>query len=342
VKMEDKDLSKLSLEELVALGKTYGLDDECRIKMVQIDALVVMKIIKHCRENLPELVTGQLLGLDFDSSLEVTNCFPFPQRSDEEEESEAEAGAEYQMEMMRSLREVNTDHNAVGWYTSTYLSYFPSASINDQFKYQTAITKCVVLVYDPLKATQGELALKAYRMTDAFMKLYSTNNFTHESLANSRLAFNSIFEEIPIKITNSHLLKAFLFDLEKSGSVVDAATEFERLDLATNPFLEKNLEVLIQCVDDFANEQNKYQNYQKNLARQQQYLNKKKQAGYNLEDLNFKPIQPPSQLESLLLTNQISNYCDQITRFAGQSANKLYALQGLAEDQSSSSASTSE
>jgi translation initiation factor 3 subunit H len=284
-----------------------------------------MKIIKHCRENLPELVTGQLLGLDFESSLEVTNCFPFPQRSDDdEEESEAEAGAEYQMEMMRSLREVNTDHNAVGWYTSTYLSYFPSGSINDQFKYQTAITKCVVLVYDPLQATQGQLALKAYRMTDAFMKLYSSNNFTHErylicyfrmiwesfelnnrryiwacifslicqteysnsiillflwldnlySLANSRLAFNSIFEEIPIKITNSHLLKAFLFDIESSRTI-DAVTEFERLDLATNPFLEKNLEVLIQCVDDFSNEQNKYQNYQKNLARQQQYLNKK-------------------------------------------------------------------
>jgi hypothetical protein len=37
---DDRDLSKLSLEELVALGKKYGLDDECRIKLVQIDALV--------------------------------------------------------------------------------------------------------------------------------------------------------------------------------------------------------------------------------------------------------------------------------------------------------------
>jgi hypothetical protein len=45
-----------------------------------------------------------------------------------------------------------------------------------------------------------------------------------------------------------------------------------------------------------------------------------------------------------LLTNQMSNYCDQITRFAGQSANKLYALQGLASEEASTSggASTSE
>ena len=38
----------------------------------------VLKIIKHCEEFAPALVTGQLLGLDVGSDLEVTNCFPFP------------------------------------------------------------------------------------------------------------------------------------------------------------------------------------------------------------------------------------------------------------------------
>lgn len=38
----------------------------------------VLKIIKHCNEFSPALVTGQLLGLDVGSVLEVTNCFPFP------------------------------------------------------------------------------------------------------------------------------------------------------------------------------------------------------------------------------------------------------------------------
>lgn len=39
---------------------------------------VALKIIKHCKECMPALVTGQLLGLDIGSILEVTNCFPFP------------------------------------------------------------------------------------------------------------------------------------------------------------------------------------------------------------------------------------------------------------------------
>ena len=38
----------------------------------------MLKIIKHCKEFAPTLVTGQLLGLDVGSVLEVTNCFPFP------------------------------------------------------------------------------------------------------------------------------------------------------------------------------------------------------------------------------------------------------------------------
>jgi len=41
---------------------------------------VALKIIKHCKECMPALVTGQLLGLDIGSILEVTNCFPFPVR----------------------------------------------------------------------------------------------------------------------------------------------------------------------------------------------------------------------------------------------------------------------
>lgn len=64
-----------------------------------------MKIVKHCKEHLPQLVTGQLLGLDYDQTLEVTNCFPFPSVSSMEgDDYEADGGADYQFEMMRALR----------------------------------------------------------------------------------------------------------------------------------------------------------------------------------------------------------------------------------------------
>ncbi len=52
--------------------------EEKALRELRLDGSVVLKIVKHCQESQPFLVTGQLLGLDIGSSLEVTDCFPFP------------------------------------------------------------------------------------------------------------------------------------------------------------------------------------------------------------------------------------------------------------------------
>jgi hypothetical protein len=53
---------------------------ETVVRSVQLDGQVVLKIMQHCDSALPNIVTGQLLGLDVGSMLEVTDCFPFPVR----------------------------------------------------------------------------------------------------------------------------------------------------------------------------------------------------------------------------------------------------------------------
>ena len=51
--------------------------------------------------------------------------------------------------------------------------------IESQLAYQSKIEESVVLVYDPLaSATSGKLVLKAFRLSDAFMKEYSPSTFT--------------------------------------------------------------------------------------------------------------------------------------------------------------------
>jgi translation initiation factor 3 subunit H len=148
------------------------------VRQVQLEALVVLKIIKYCREALPALVTGQLLGLDVEDRLEITNCFPFPSRDAVEEPGEQE-GADYQIEMMRHLRLVNIDHNTAGWYQSTYFgSYISQSTIETQFSYQEAIDKSVLIVYDPVRSDQGYLALKALRLTPSFMQIYREHRFS--------------------------------------------------------------------------------------------------------------------------------------------------------------------
>lgn len=323
---------------------------DSRLDVVQLEGLVILKIIKHCKEHVPESVTGQLLGMDVGATLEVTNSFPFPTRDTSDAsasdstgdsgagaaEDNAESGAEYQLEMMRCLREVNVDSNTVGWYQSTYLGSFVNESmIETQYNYQVTIPKAVLVVYDSLRTKQGALSLKAYRLTAAFMALYKSATFTQESLRDAGLSFADVMEEVPTVIHNSHLINAFLYESEADPKI---PLDFERLDLSTNPFLEKTFELMSEYLDDLSQEQNKYAYYQRTLARQQAqqqaYFNRRKQQGLDDDDDTtanplFKPIPSPSRLDALLITNQINNYCHQVNQFAGNSFSKLFLLNSV-------------
>uniref|UniRef100_A0A0C9RGM9 Eukaryotic translation initiation factor 3 subunit H n=1 Tax=Wollemia nobilis TaxID=56998 RepID=A0A0C9RGM9_9CONI len=317
------------------------------LRVVQIDGLVVLKIIKHCKECMPALVTGQLLGLDIGSVLEVTNCFPFPSRGAEEEDEADADGANYQLDMMRCLREVNIDNNTVGWYQSTYMGSFQTVELIDTFmNYQENIRRCVCIIYDPVRSGQGVLALKALKLQDSFMELYKNQEFTGEKLREKNLTWVDIFEEIPVKISNSALVSAFMAELETDSPVTQG--DYDKLVLSTNPFIEKNLEFLIECMDDLSGEQQRFQYYYRNLQRQQSqqqaWLQKRradnlarKAAGEEPlpeEDPTnpvFKPIIEPSRLDSYLIINQVASYCDQIKGFSGQSFNRLYLMDAVQE-----------
>ncbi|XP_072071400.1 eukaryotic translation initiation factor 3 subunit H-like isoform X2 [Arachis hypogaea] len=310
------------------------------LRVVQMEGLVILKIIKHCKDHSPSLVTGQLLGLDVGSVLEVTNCFPFPMR-EEDEEIEAD-GANYQLEMMRCLREVNVDNNTVGWYQSTLLGSFQTVELIETFmNYQENIRRCVCIIYDPSRADQGVLALKALKLSDAFMELYRSNNFTGEKLREKNLSWVDIFEEIPVSsISLTFMLSTAVFPLQ---------CDYDRLQLSTSSLMERNMEFLIECMDDLSLEQQKFQFYYRSLSRQQAqqqaWLQKRrvenmsrKAAGEDPlpeEDPSnpiFKPLPEPSRLESFLITNQISNYCNQINGVSGQSFNRLYLMKALHEE----------
>ncbi|KAL8513310.1 hypothetical protein ACS0TY_019496 [Phlomoides rotata] len=130
-----------------------------------------------------------------------------------------------------------------------------------------------------------------------------------------------------IKVSNSALINAFMTELEADTPVTQC--DYDRLQLSTSPFLERNVEFLIECMDDLSMEQQKFLFYYRNLSRQQAqqqawYQKRKaenaarKNAGEEPlpeEDPTnaiFKPIPEPSRLDSFLITNQISNYCNQI------------------------------
>lgn len=313
------------------------------IKSVQLDGQVVLKIVQHCNESLPQLVTGQLLGLDVGHTLEVTDCFPFPVSVGEEEGEDDTAGASYQLDMMRCLREVNVDNNTVGWYQSATMGTFQTVELIETFvNYHENIKKCVCLIYDAHKSSRGSLALKAIRLKDSFIEVFKEGKLSGKDLREANVTWKEVFVEIPIKINNSQLCQALLAELEPDS--VATQGDFDRLNLSAAPFLEKNVESLMSCVDDLVTEQGKVTKYHKDVARQAQqtanWLQKRKQENQTRraageeplpeeDPVLFKPIPEPSMLDVYLVANQLSTYCDQINVASTQTLEKLYIMAGL-------------
>lgn len=164
------------------------------LRAVQVEALVVMKLIKHCSQSFPIVATGSLVGMDVDGTLQVTNSFPFPtvdapadgqhdaQQTAAAAAPRAKANLAYQNEMIKFLREVNVDAQNVGWYTSTSMGNFVNLNtIENQFFYQKEPNeRTIALVHDVSRSSQGALSLRAFRLSPQFMVAYKEGKFTTE------------------------------------------------------------------------------------------------------------------------------------------------------------------
>jgi len=170
--------------------------------------------------------------------------------------------------------------------------------------------------------------LKCYRLTEQCIKLNDTGD-------NSFINPKDIFEEVPVQLTNPGLVQALLADIadgvhprqetESDYGLYDTKvdTTFDRLDLSTNPYLEKHLEFLCGWVDDLAAEQQKFQYFTRQLARNGKGDNRRK------KEEGWASSEAPRRMESLLISNQIRSYCDQMDKFTTGGLSKLYLTDGL-------------
>ncbi|GAB4818778.1 hypothetical protein N2152v2_005824 [Parachlorella kessleri] len=314
------------------------------LRVVQLEGSVVLKIAKHCKENASatSVVTGQLLGLDVGQTLEVTDCFPFP--GNVEDETDVTDGESYQLEMMRCLREINADNNMVGWYQSSVSGSFQVVEIIETFvNYMENLERCICIVYDLTASYTGALGLKAIRLSDTFVEAYREGSLTIEKVRAKSLSWRDVFVEIPITVHNSPLAVALMAEIEPPSTTTQQ--DFDRLNLSIAPVLEKNMEFLNDCLDDLMVEQNKLSVYQQQYRRLQQQI-----AQFKLQRVQenrmrvaageeklpedppegmFKPVAEPNQLDSMLLSNQMSSYCDHINTASKQTVEKLHLMEAL-------------
>jgi translation initiation factor 3 subunit H len=292
-----------------------SVETPTEMQCVKLDALVVLQIMKHCRQNSPQAVTGQLLGLDVGDSLQVTHSFGYVQKGGEEMGGVQDDGEQYQIDMQRLLREVNVDANTIGWYQTTHLGqFFSNTVIETQYLFQREIPCSCLLVYDPLQAAIGKTSFKALRLTQQFMARHAEFQGTNVAALNDFPA-SEMFMEIPVYIQSPAIVEAFLVDWSLMDTT--STTQIDSLDTENQVFLERNMQLLISALQDLAEEQQKLQAFERQAAGKG---DKGKGRGYNRQSA------PPRQLDTMILSQQIQNYCKQINEFSGDSFGKLFLL----------------
>ncbi|KAI9445202.1 hypothetical protein H4582DRAFT_2182400 [Lactarius indigo] len=336
-----------------SMAKLIDIEGEIPLKHVQLEGLVVSKIVKHSSESHSS-VHGLLLGLDLDGTLEVTNSFPLPHNSGDDDEKSSKTTSRYQTAMLRSLKEVRADDSVVGFYQSTTMGAFYSQTIIDtQAIHQEKLRQGgVVVVHDLSRANRGNASFRAFRLSKDFLDAYRRPPFSAKSMINHKLTFNSILEEIPLKVRTNPLLSAFVSTLsERHLSPLTEPTPAEvyrtslhplysTLNLG-NPTLTKNLENVVEAIDNYKTEEGNLAYHSRQISREkaraEAYIAKQKEENANRvaqglaplpeEDVSrlFKIPPEPSRLESMLLLGQVDAYAKTLEGTSSLSLVKMYA-----------------
>lgn len=320
-------------------------NEQSIVNVVQIDGLVILKLIKHCHEleastSGSGIAQGALLGLVTDTKLEITHCFPFPSGTDETIDDE-----DFQLTMMRRLRQVNVDHQHVGWYQSSQFGNFLSPQLLEtQFSYQTSIEESVNLIFDTAKTAQGFLSLKAYRMTRDAVKMFRDNDFSPDQIKDLHISFETMFTQVPIIVKNSHLMNALLLEMEEQLPLsTSGGNQF--LDLGTATTLETQIRSMMDSVDELNQESIKFNKHQNLVLKQFQektrYIQKRQLENQARaargedplpeEDMSklFKNVPAPSRLNPLILSGTVAFTADEVSEFCSQSLAKLFLTEPL-------------
>ncbi|KRY78784.1 Eukaryotic translation initiation factor 3 subunit H [Trichinella pseudospiralis] len=163
------------------LTKKSNVYKSRKISCVQLSSLVVSKIVMHGEKErcggATEAACGFITGLvncnDDEINLEVTNCFPIPKR--EMDTRQEDLDIHHQHRTLKYFRTMNIDYLVLGYYqTAPFGGFFTETMIQSLIDYQTHDEDSVALVYDPVRCIQGQLDIKAYRLSPRTIELCSS------------------------------------------------------------------------------------------------------------------------------------------------------------------------
>jgi len=286
--------------------------------VVEITGSTLLRISKLCRESMSSPVTGFLLGLDNETTLEVTGCYPYHKQ----EEGNDNHG-EYDMEILRSFRSVGYDTKVVGRFFSMSCLFLGNDQhlgnmwyylAKKQYHSQTLHRCHILLLFDPYQAKKGLLYIKALQLTESAME-YFKNNGTFDNAYSA--GDSTIFVEIPIRYKNSLLQQGLLYDIQSDSQL---SINRERLVLSGNTLMKKSVSRLCDSVDEYINEHNAHLSQSRRKTR----FNERK-----VYDDDKSGDTESDRTKIMLVRNQVEEYIHLIQNLSSMGLDRLTILETL-------------
>ena len=131
---------------------------------VQISAVALIKMLKHCKAGVPFEVMGIMLGEYVNEyQIEVKDVFSMPVIATQVSVESIDAA--YQTKMLDLLKQVGRREVAVGWYHSHpgYGCWLSMTDITTQKSFERMEGRSVALVIDPVQSVPGSTVMDCFR-----------------------------------------------------------------------------------------------------------------------------------------------------------------------------------
>ncbi|KAL0223645.1 hypothetical protein P9112_003035 [Eukaryota sp. TZLM1-RC] len=285
------------------------------IESVRVDGKVVLKLLKYGLESISNLCNGQLLGMENDSVLEVTDCYPLVSQHSSDVR-------DYYERILPALREANHDVFPVGSFRwSSIGTFLDIGALEGQYQNQKDMHNRITLLACPASAVNGQIILKAFKLSDKFFEYYGNHTFTASQLKQTELSFQDMWTELPVIVHNTGLINVWL-----SKFLINQSITNPKPVPSQNSVNAANLHSLIQCtqdsVDAAVGEVKKYK-YQVS------HTNKLREAKVN-QGRKRTAITEPQQLPSLVALSQLSRYCSSLIEEVKSRAEEMEKVGGKA------------
>lgn len=314
-----------------------GYYEDSRVQKIQLEAVVVFQISRHLTEHYRSTACGILLGMPDGSAAQITESFALPPETLDGDGSElrSEEGTNYQRQMVHHLANVGADTTVMGWYLSgRHGAPMNQTVVDNMYHFQKQNENSILLFYDVAKTeASGVTCLRAYRLSEEYIKVRQTGKFTTHNLIANKLDYTKLLEELPVSVHNSHLVNLL------SLKYPDRPATHSPLKMAPPSVFERELEDILDTVEDFTYEQSSYNYYQRQLSRERgkisSWLQKRKAENADRQ-AHGRPLLPtddykshfqlpeePSRLDNLLLSAQLADQCDSVDELSAASSTLL-------------------